>query len=251
MGSQVSRVYGFMVRRPLQRYNVEHRAEKMVKKFEDPAAAPHRAPMYKSDAEVLEAVRRDNPELLQEVAMKDDPLHDRLKTVYVSSTDPDPDSSPSVEKVDKPLPRDVRQHYQDFIPAQMRVEREGVSRTLPRGKVSLNQAVDFISKHAESQGSFGAEQISQDYRLNQEVVANTIKYYTIFNMIVPETRESETVKPDPLQAGPDWQLVSDSKMPFELETERDAEKRETARIQKKRAEDEIKRKRIRSGGDES
>jgi len=250
MGAQVSRVYGFVVRRPLQRYNVEHRAEKMVKKFEDPAAAPYRAPMYKSDAEVLEAVRRDNPELLQEVAMKDDPLHDRLKTVYVSSTDPAPD--PRAGQDDhKPLPRDVRQHYQDFLPAQMRVEREGVSRTLPRGKVSLNQAVEFISKHAESEGSFGAEQISQDYRLNQEVVANTIKYYTIFSMLVPETRESETDKPDPLQAGPDWQVVSNSKMPLELEEERDAKMREVARIQKKRAEDEIKRKRIRSGGDES
>jgi len=250
MGAQVSRIYGSVVRRPLQRYNVEHRAEKMVKKFEDPAAAPHRAPMYKSDAEVLKAVRRDNPELLQEVATKDDPLHDRLKTVYVSSTDPAPDPR-AEQSEDKPLPRDVRQHYQDFLPAQMRVEREGVSRTLPRGKVSLGQAVEFITKHAETEGSFGAEQISKDYRLNQEVVANTIKYYSIFSMMVPETRESETDKPDPLQAGPDWQLVSKSKMPMELEEEREEKKREIARIQKQRAEDEIKRKRVRSGADES
>ena len=116
MGAQVSRVYGFMVRRPLQRYNVEHRAEKMVKKFEDPTAVPHRAPMYKSDAEVLEAVRRDNPEVLESVAVKNDPLHDRLKSVYVASSDPAPDPRAG-EAADRPLPKDVRQHYQvSFFP---------------------------------------------------------------------------------------------------------------------------------------
>ena len=111
MGAQVSRVYGFMVRRPMQRYNVEHRAEKMVNKFEDPAAKPHRAPMYKSDAEVLEAVRRDNPDVLHSVAAKDDPLHDRLKSVYVSSADPEPQPRDD-DSSNRPLPRDVKQHYQ-------------------------------------------------------------------------------------------------------------------------------------------
>ena len=69
MGNQVSRVYGFLVKRPLQRYNVDNRAEKMINKFEDPVAKPHRAPMYKSDAELLEEVRRENPQLL-DTAMK-------------------------------------------------------------------------------------------------------------------------------------------------------------------------------------
>ena len=90
-------------------YKLSHfRAEKMITKFEDPNAAPNRAPMYKSDAQVLEDVRRDNPELLEEMVAKDDKLLDRLKTVYVSSSDaqPEPELNP-----DKPLPIDVRQHY--------------------------------------------------------------------------------------------------------------------------------------------
>ena len=86
----------------------------------------------------------------------------------------------------------------------MRVEREGVSRNLPRGKVSLNQAVDFLTKHSASKGEFGSEQISQELRLNKTTVDNTLKYFTIFSMIVPETRESESDIPDPLQAGENY-----------------------------------------------
>ena len=79
--------------------------------FEDPVAKPHRAPMYKSDAELLEEVRRENPQLLDTAMKKDEELYDRLKSVYVSSTDPAPDPR-AAEKENRPLPRDVRQHYQ-------------------------------------------------------------------------------------------------------------------------------------------
>jgi len=235
----------------MQRYNVEHRAEKMVNKFEDPAAKPHRAPMYKSDAEVLEAVRRDNPDVLHSVAAKDDPLHDRLKSVYVSSADPEPQPRAD-DSSNRPLPRDVKQHYQDFIPAQLRVEREGIARTLPRGKVSLNQAVTFITKHSESQGAFGTEQISEEYRLNKEVVDNTLKYFNIFSMMVPETREKESDRPDPLQAGPDWQIATDqnvSSLPRQLETEYATKISSIKDKHFKRLEAEEKYKKIQPGGD--
>jgi hypothetical protein len=67
--------------------------------------------MYKSDAALLEEVRKDNPEMLSAAVRKDDDLHDAVKAVYVSSTDPAPD--PRVqEKENKPLPRDIRQHYE-------------------------------------------------------------------------------------------------------------------------------------------
>ncbi len=35
------------------RYNVEHRAAKVISKIEDPSAPAMRAPMYKSDKELL------------------------------------------------------------------------------------------------------------------------------------------------------------------------------------------------------
>ena len=67
--------------------------------------------MYKSDADLLEEVRRENPQLLDTAMKKDEELYDRLKSVYVSSTDPAPDPR-AAEKENRPLPRDVRQHYQ-------------------------------------------------------------------------------------------------------------------------------------------
>ena len=86
MGNAVSRVYGTIVKRPLQRYNVEHRAEKLITKFEDPKAAPQRAPMYEADAK-----------LRDEVIKTEDGVHkvgtdllDRLKQVYVDSEDNNP-----------------------------------------------------------------------------------------------------------------------------------------------------------------
>jgi len=248
MGAQVSRVYGFVVRRPLQRFNVEHRAEKMIKKFEDPAALPHRAPMYKSDAAVLEEFRRENPDLIALEGKKDDPLHDRLKAVYVSSTDPAPDPRLG-ETENKPLPRDVRQHYDDFVPAQMRVERSGQTRTLPRGKVSINQAVDMLTRHSKTEGVYGVEEISEEYRLNKEVVTNTVKYFSIFSMMETKTRENEGDRPDPLAAGPDWEKPDDMKL-------QDAEKKQvladmTAKSDqhKLRAADEMRRKSLETGED--
>jgi len=215
MGQQVSRIYGFLVKRPMQRFNVDHRAEKMVTKFEDPNASPHRAPMFMSDAQLLEEIRKENPEVHAATTRKDDELHERLKSVYVSSSDPRLEEVHETES--KPLPRDVTQHYQDFVPAQMRAERPGVARTLPRGKVSLDQSVEFLTKYSSSQGEFGATEISNQYRLNPEVVKNILNYYNIFNVMETKTRESETDRPDPLQAGPTWEVSTDDPRKRELE----------------------------------
>jgi len=232
----------------MQRFNVEHRAEKMISKFEDPKSAPFRAPMYKTDAQLLEDVRRDNPELLEEIVTKDEKLLDRLKTVYVSSSEaqPEPDLNP-----DKPLPKDVRQHYQDFVPSQMRMERKGMSRIMPRGKVSLDQVVDFLGKHGQTEGRYGAPEISEEYRLNQEVVTNTLKHFHIFSMMETKTRDNECDKPDPLSAGPTWELPLELNEPS---TEKDPLKQRIASIeaakgvQDKRVEAEKKRK-LHSGVD--
>jgi len=197
MGNAVSRVYGTIVKRPLQRFNVEHRAEKLITKFEDPKAAPQRAPMYEADVKVREEIIRTEdgvhkvgPELL-----------DRLKQVYVDSQDTNPRAA---ENPDRPLPRDVAQHYQDFVPAQMRVERQGRERSIPRGRVTLNQTLDILNKYRTTEGEFGAEQISGEYKINKNVADNVVRYYELFNMMETNTRENEYDPPDPLTAGKDW-----------------------------------------------
>ena len=199
MGNAASRVYGAVVKRPLQRYNVEHSAEKLITKFEDPTAAPHRAPMYKADADLMEEVRKSE-EGIHKVG---DQLLDRLKTVYVSNKDDEPAPDPKqIENPDRPLPRDVSQHYVNFVPAQMRLERAGGRvKGLARGKVTLDMAVDMVTRHQATGGRYGAQEISADFKINKEVAANVIKYFEIFKMMETNTREDESHQPDPLVAG--------------------------------------------------
>lgn len=198
----MSRVYGALVRRPLQRYNVDHRAEKVIRKIEDPTAAPMRAPMYASDAELLEEIRRTKPEVADSQVRKDSELHNRLRDVFITSEDPD--MAPQPPRVDRPLPRDTRQYSYDFVPAQRRLEREGVSRALPRGKVSLEQAVEFIARHKETEGGQDHVVVADKYRVNPETARNTLKYFHVFSLMETNTRESEMTMPDPLIAGKDW-----------------------------------------------
>jgi len=204
MGNKASRVYGTFIKRPLQRYNVDHRAEKVIKKIEDPSAAAMRAPMYQSDAELLEEIRRQNPTMAEQAVRKDEDLHHRLKSVYVESTDPVveevPQSDPS-----KPLPRDTSQYSYDFVPAQLRLDTtDRKARLLPRGKVTLEQTVDILTQYKITEANFDHLAIADQYRLNPEKLKQTVRYFTIFNMMETKTREAETTPPDPLVAGKDW-----------------------------------------------
>jgi len=204
MGQVASKVWGSVVRRPLQRYNVEDRAHKLADKMEDPSAAPLRAPMYKSDASVLDHVRENYPEVAKQTKRHDSELHERLKSVYVESRDPEAPQGKSTQSTKK-LPKDIHQYSVDFVPAQLRQDTpDRAPRTIQRGKVSLDQAVKFLTRHKETSGTFGHEAIASEYRLNPSVTKDALTYFHIFSMHVPKVRETELTKPDPLIAKEDW-----------------------------------------------
>jgi len=210
MGNSASRVYGFLVRRPLQRYNVDSRAEKVVRKIEDPSAPAMRAPMYQSDAELLEELRKTNPGMAESAVKKDSDLYARLKDVYVESTDPDLEnvdmnSSLKREKPGKPFPKDTSQYSYDFVPAQIRQDMpDRGERIVAKGKVTLQQAVDILAKHKETRGEFGQEAIVNQYGLNAVATAGALRHFFIFGMFETNTRKNESVAPDPLISGKDW-----------------------------------------------
>ena len=80
--------------------------------------------VQQSDAELLEELRKTNPEMAESAVKKDSELYARLKDVYVESTDPElqnVDSSLKREKPGKPFPRDTSQYSYDFVPAQIRL----------------------------------------------------------------------------------------------------------------------------------
>jgi len=237
----VSRVWGTVVRRPLQRYNVDHRAERVVNKIQDPKAAPMRAPMYQSDAELLEEIRRTKPEVAASAVRKDVELHTRLKQVRVESTDPDLPPPEAREHPNRPFPRDTSQYSYDFVPAQLRQDSAGrAGRRLPRGKVTLQQSVDFLTKHKATQGGYGHIDIAEQYRLNPELVAHSLQHCFIFGAFETSTRPSEGTMPDPLVAQADWveRVKAGPQEPFKQLKDEAEQLRLMAERQKARVEEE-------------
>jgi len=188
----------------------DSRAEKVVKKIEDPSAPAMRAPMYQSDAELLEELRKTNPGMAESAVKKDSELYSRLKDVYVESTDPelenvDMKSSLKREKPGKPFPKDTAQYSYDFVPAQIRQDMpDRGQRMVAKGKITLQQAVEILAKHKATGGEFGQEAIVNQYGVNSAATAGALKHFFIFGMFETNTRKYESDVPDPLVSGKDW-----------------------------------------------
>ena len=109
MGGQAfSKLRGALITRPIQRFNIEARTDRLLKQEKQKIA-----PRYESDQELLEEIRQERPEIAEAATKKDAKLLGRLKDVYVASTDPqdfDPDINRKLpENPDRPLPgRGVR-----------------------------------------------------------------------------------------------------------------------------------------------
>jgi len=177
---------------------VEHRAAKVISKIEDPNAPASRAPMYQSDKELLEKLRQTNPQLAEANFRKDSDLHSRLNEVYVTSKDPE-STPPPADNPNRPLPTDRSQYSEDFIPGMMRVDR---SKTTPRGKVSLENAIQFLTDHSTKPDIHTSQHISDTYRINPETTAHALKYFRVFNVYVPEKKFDKEY--DALALGKDW-----------------------------------------------
>merc|ERR1712012_931369 len=124
-----------------------------------------RAPMYQSDAELLEELRKTNPGMAENAVKKDADLYSRLKDVYVESTDPDQANVGDMrrEQPGKPFPKDTSQYSYDFVPAQIRQDMpDRGQRIVSKGKVTLQQAVDILAKHKETEGDFWAGKLSNN-----------------------------------------------------------------------------------------
>jgi len=235
MGQAASRVYGSLIKRPAQRYNIEHRASKVISKIEDPNSPAMRAPMFQTDKDILENVRRSNPELGSEMKRKDEALHSNLKDVYVTSQDPSgvPPDQMAWKEADpnRPLPLDRRAGKAEaFVPGLLRVDKRGSS----RGKVTIEEAMVLLTDHATKPDIHTVEALSNKYRLNPETLEEVVKHFKLFKVSVPVDKE-EQQKFDALQAGKDW--VIDTKEEIQESYEYMQEKQDfMKRIKQKDAE---------------
>jgi len=238
MGQAASRVYGSLIKRPAQRYNIEHRAAKVISKIEDPSSPAMRAPMFQTDKDILENARRDNPDFGNEIKRKDEALHTHLKDVYVTSQDPSgkpPDQMARKQvNLDRPLPLDRRAGKTEvFIPGLMRVDRRGAS----RGKVTIEEAITLLTEHTSKPDIHTVQVLSDKYRLNPEILEEVLKHFKLFKIHIPVNKEVEEF--DALKAGKDW--VIDTKE--ELKESYDF-MQERENLKKKMIQKDIERKKL-------
>lgn len=196
MGGSLSRIRGSLIKRPVQRYNAENRAQKVLQK------GPKASPKYASDEEFLAELRRTNPGISEAAHKKHLDLHERLKQVYVQSTDHNVDLDLRDDPT-RPLPQRIAidpkkdKHFfdADQIPKKA-------------GKATLAELTSILTKaKAAEENRISAKEAALEYDLDEATVGSLVDYFHVFNVYVPEKEDEDRMKAelDPLRAGPDWE----------------------------------------------
>ncbi len=210
MGSAVSKVRGAVFTRPLQRFNAEERAHKVLDREAGAGVGgkPTPAPKFPADQQRLQELRETDPQVQDGLLhRKDSSLDQRLKEVFVTSTDPagfDPDSLRQPENPERPLPR-----RQDPVlrwkPTDHVFNDPGVRPR--RGKATLTVLQDVLALHRSDPRRFSAEALAREHDLNPIDVENLLRHFRIFDIDKPDSARDAARRDDPLLAQPDWEEV--------------------------------------------
>ncbi|XP_062710614.1 protein NDUFAF4 homolog [Aedes albopictus] len=158
--------------RQANRFNVESRAEKVISQ-----SKPKPAPKFQSNLKDLQRVLDENPDILQELNKKNVPLDDNLKRVFVTSTDVI--TEPSRKDPDKPLPLN-RTAIEEFEYGHLEPQ------SIPKGRCTLRQAIEFISKHQTEPEIWTSSKVSAEYAMKEALVSNILKHFKTFELHLPD-----------------------------------------------------------------
>ncbi|XP_038218289.1 protein NDUFAF4 homolog [Zerene cesonia] len=177
MGALVSRAL-----RPIKSFNIENRAHRVISKEK-----PEVAPRYPSNVEDLQRVQEAIPDIDEKIVKKDLGLDERLKDVYVTSKGTPEDDITRLKKEqnpNRPLPKD-RNIIEDFDFGLKEPE------SIPYGRTTLRQAIEYISSHQLNPEEVTAAKIAYEYKLKESDVEHILKYFRTFEIYVPETKTSK------------------------------------------------------------
>lgn len=176
----MGKVFSYL-KRPFINYAVEERAYRLLDKNEKTKPTPH--PLYPTEENVLKKIQQEHPELLGQIKAKSEKLDDYLKQVKVKST---------IEKV---LPKtnsstpvlEERSDDKARFPKD-RLSHEGTKFGLPdlpddkipRGKISLRQAMDILGRIKNDSDLTEAEKLAADYKLNVDKTKSMLQYFRPF-----------------------------------------------------------------------
>ncbi|KAL6448895.1 hypothetical protein ACFW04_000562 [Cataglyphis niger] len=177
----MGKVYSLLTR-PIRTFNVENRAARIISREK-----PIPAPQYPSTEKQKKLSDKVNPNFLKEHYQKNVQLDQRLKNVFVTSTDPQKVIEPTRES--RPLPQNRRaidEYTFDFFEPT----------TIPVGKCSLKQVLTFLSQHKYDPATYSSENIAAEYKIDKKVVENILKHFKLY---VTMTQNKGEMLEDPLQ----------------------------------------------------
>ncbi|XP_046407164.1 protein NDUFAF4 homolog [Ischnura elegans] len=169
MGAAVS-----AVSRRIQRFNIENRAHREISKEK-----PTPAPAYPTTIREIERIVKENPEAIEEQAKKNKDLDERLKVVYLKSYDIKPEKTLDSGK---PLPANRSTPEETdfgFLEPKM----------VPRGKVTLRQALKFIAEYQSDPKVSSIANIASQNNISESMTENIVKYFRTFEIYIPEKKE--------------------------------------------------------------
>ncbi|XP_029451255.1 NADH dehydrogenase [ubiquinone] 1 alpha subcomplex assembly factor 4 [Rhinatrema bivittatum] len=168
---------GARVSRALRNFNLENRAHREVG-LQKPALAPRHP----------SSVPLKHPEVLEKIYKKDDHLLSLLKEVYVDSMD---------------LPVEVKN--QSILDKQMESRLPKVTfklaslqaldpPSIPKGKLSVIEALTALSNHKRSPTEWTAEKIAEEYSLDLKDTRSLLEFFIPFEVKIIPPEDTKQIK---------------------------------------------------------
>ncbi|KAJ7341769.1 hypothetical protein JRQ81_006811 [Phrynocephalus forsythii] len=174
-GARLAGMMGAQVTRRLGKVNLEARAHREIGK-----AKPVPAPRHPT-----KGGERLSAEFQEEVKKKDDHLLTLLKDVYVESRDP-------LKHVDKG--RDLPAKQKEYRPTKIG-HLDGLDvHTIPKGTVSIVEALTLLNNHQQSPKLWTEQKISEEYSLELKDVTALITYFSPFSVVVNPPKDKESLR---------------------------------------------------------
>lgn len=178
----MGKVYSLLTR-PLRTFNIENRAERIISRDK-----PIPAPQYPATEKQKKLSEQINPHFLEDHYQKNVQLDQRLKDVFVTSTDSQ--VKQELTKESKLLPQSRHKWDNDS-----RLESYE-STMIPMGKCSLKQALAFLLQHKRDP-TYNSETIASEYKLDKRVVDDILKYFKLYVTVSPDN--PTPTEEDPIQ----------------------------------------------------
>ncbi|XP_014677778.1 PREDICTED: protein NDUFAF4 homolog [Priapulus caudatus] len=162
--------------RKARHFNVENRAMKVISKEKRPTAK------RPGSVDLDSAAAEHKAQVAAAVKEKDARLEGMLKGVYLTSTDAVPDAKPAEDAA-----RDVRRPLPtDRSPVEQPEWGYAEPKTVPPGRLTLRQAVAFLTAHQADPRPTTLARLAADRNLGIDAARHLVAHFRIFEVYVPD-----------------------------------------------------------------